>query len=101
LGFWGFGVLGFWGFGIVYLEAGLFGKPVIAGKSGGVSDAVQNEVTGLLVDGEKTDEIAQAIIRLYNDESLRHALGKKGRAHSLANSWKERATTIYSLLQNR
>jgi phosphatidylinositol alpha-1,6-mannosyltransferase len=89
------------GFGIVYLEAGLFGKPVIAGKSGGVSDAVQNEVTGLLVDGEKTDEIAQAIIRLYNDESLRHALGEKGRAHSLANSWKERATTIYSLLQNR
>lgn len=89
------------GFGIVYLEAGLFGKPVIAGNSGGVSDAVENEVTGLLVDGENIDEIAKAIVRLYNDESLRHVLGDKGRAHSLAHSWKERAETIYSLLQNR
>ncbi len=39
----------FEGFGIVYLEANIYGKPVIAGRSGGVSDAVLHNESGLLV----------------------------------------------------
>ena len=39
----------FEGFGIVYLEANLAGKPVIAGDSGGVRDAVHDNLNGLLV----------------------------------------------------
>ncbi|MBI4779135.1 glycosyltransferase family 4 protein [Candidatus Falkowbacteria bacterium] len=44
----------FEGFGIVYLEANLAGKPVIAGKSGGVGDAVLDGLHGLLVNSEVT-----------------------------------------------
>ena len=40
----------FEGFGIVYLEANLAKKPVIAGDSGGVRDAVVHNLNGLVVD---------------------------------------------------
>ncbi len=66
------------GFGIVYLEAGLAGKPVIAGDSGGVRDAVFNRVNGLLVNPENTDEIADAILFLYDNEEFRNELGAQG-----------------------
>ena len=69
----------FEGFGIVYLEANLYGKPVIAGRSGGVSDAVIDKETGLLVDPEKIEEIANAIKFLVNNPEERLRLGKTGR----------------------
>ena len=70
----------FEGFGIVYLEANLYGKPVIAGRSGGVSDAVINNETGILVDPENINEVASAIKLLVNNEPERLRLGKNGRA---------------------
>lgn len=68
------------GFGIVFVEANSYGKPVIAGKSGGVTDAVLDGKTGYLID-PPTDAamIAKAIARLLQDDELRHALGDQGR----------------------
>ncbi len=63
------------GFGIVYLEAAAAGIPVIAGKSGGAPEAVQDEETGLLVDGTSASEIAEALRRLLGDTDLREKLG--------------------------
>jgi phosphatidyl-myo-inositol dimannoside synthase len=65
-------------FGIVYVEANACGKPVIAGKSGGIEDAVIDGVTGLLVDPENIDEISKTIIRLFSDECLSRRLGENG-----------------------
>jgi phosphatidylinositol alpha-1,6-mannosyltransferase len=67
------------GFGIVFLEAGACGKPVIAGASGGTADAVIDGVTGILVDGTSTEEIARAVIRLAADPALRSRMGEAGR----------------------
>jgi phosphatidyl-myo-inositol dimannoside synthase len=67
------------GFGIVYLEANIFGKPVIGSRSGGVPEAVLHEETGLLVDSGQTEQLAEAIVRLMDDEKLRIALGEGGR----------------------
>jgi len=67
------------GFGIVYLEANLLGKPVIAGKSGGIEDAVINNQTGLLVDPEDVNGIAIAIIKLLTDQNLANTLGIQGK----------------------
>jgi phosphatidylinositol alpha-1,6-mannosyltransferase len=67
------------GFGIVYLEANLLGKPVVAGSSGGVTDAVINEETGILVDPHSPDEVAAAIIRLLSTPELAKRLGETGR----------------------
>ncbi|HUK63489.1 MAG TPA: glycosyltransferase family 4 protein, partial [Dongiaceae bacterium] len=38
------------GYGLVLVEAGLRGKPVVGGRSGGIPDAVVDGETGLLVD---------------------------------------------------
>ncbi len=67
------------GFGIVYLEAAYFGKPSVAGNSGGVSEAVLDGKTGILVDGGNVDEIAGAIVKLLKDDELRKKMGRKAK----------------------
>jgi len=67
------------GFGIVYLEAGACGKPVIGGRGGGTSEAIEDGVTGLLVDPLDVDEIADAIVRVLEDKELARRLGQNGR----------------------
>jgi glycosyltransferase involved in cell wall biosynthesis len=66
------------GFGIVYLEAGLFSKPVIASRSGGVEDAVWDGETGILVDPNSTKEIYTALSQLASNPQLRAKLGRNG-----------------------
>lgn len=67
------------GLGIVYLEASACGLPVIAGASGGAPDAVLEGVTGFVVQGKKTSEIADKVTVLLSNSSLREAMGTAGR----------------------
>ena len=66
------------GFGIVFLEAGALGKPVVGGRSGGIPDAVEDGVTGLLVDPLSPEEAAGAIARILVDHRLAASLGDAG-----------------------
>jgi phosphatidylinositol alpha-1,6-mannosyltransferase len=75
-----FGGLEVEGLGIVYLEASACGLPVIAGESGGAPDAVIEGVTGFVVDGTSTEQIAKRAIQLLRDEKLRRDMGSAGRA---------------------
>ncbi|MFH1583394.1 MAG: glycosyltransferase family 4 protein [Candidatus Falkowbacteria bacterium] len=89
----------FEGFGIVYLEANLAGKPVIAGKAGGVEDAVINGLNSLLVDPEDTNQITSAIIKLAQNPELRKKLGEQGRERAIKEfNWPKQANKIYNLL---
>ena len=72
------------GFGLTFLEAAALGLPSVAGDSGGVPDAVEHEVSGLLVDPTSAPAIAQAVIRLLKDEPLRQRLGHQARQRALA-----------------
>lgn len=65
----------FEGFGIVYLEAARAKKAVIAGEAGGVKDAVQGGITGILVNPLNTEGITNAIIKLANEKDVRDTLG--------------------------
>jgi len=67
------------GFGLVFTEAHAHGKPVVAGRSGGVADAVIDEQTGLLVRPDDPECIADAIVRLLNDPTFAQRLGANGR----------------------
>lgn len=67
------------GFGTVYLEANQFEKPVVAGRSGGVAEAVVDGVTGLIVDPENVNQIAGAVIKILSDENLAKNFGEQGR----------------------
>jgi phosphatidylinositol alpha-1,6-mannosyltransferase len=85
------------GFGIVYLEAGAYGKPVVAGAVGGATDAVIDEETGLLVDPLDPLAVAEAITRLLLDPALAHRLGSAGRLRAEGFAWPliaERVETV-------
>jgi phosphatidylinositol alpha-1,6-mannosyltransferase len=71
------------GFGIVYLEANLFGKPVIGSRSGGVPDAVVHEQTGLLVEPNRPAELSAAIARLMDDRDFAARLGAAGQQRTV------------------
>lgn len=75
------------GFGIAYLEAGAYGKPVVAGNVGGALDAVLDGVTGLLVDPLDQLVVAEAIVRLLRDPELARRLGAAGRLHAQEHAW--------------
>jgi len=68
------------GFGIVCLEAGACGKPVVAGRAGGLPDAVEDGDTGILVDPHDLGAVAEAIVSLLRDPALARRLGQAGRA---------------------
>lgn len=92
----------FEGFGIVYLEANLAGKPVIAGRSGGVEDAVVNGVNGILINNpEDVNEIAGAIVRLAKDKNLRDNLGEKGKERAIKDfNWRDQTNKIFKIIKS-
>lgn len=63
------------GFGMVFLEAAACGKAALAGLAGGTSSAVIDGVTGILVDGECVDQVAERLGCMLADEALRWGLG--------------------------
>ena len=67
------------GFGIVFLEANACGKPVIAGKSGGTSDAVVHNQTGFLVDPLDHQQLAHTITYLFSNPDIAMKIGQEGR----------------------
>lgn len=87
------------GFGIVYLEANSFGKPVIAGDSGGVGDAVLNNKTGILVNPKENKDITQAIFKLLDDENLMNKLGEQGKKRVLNEfQWSKQVNKLNNIL---
>jgi phosphatidylinositol alpha-1,6-mannosyltransferase len=86
------------GLGIVYLEASACGLPVLAGDSGGAPDAVQQGVTGLVVNGLDISAIAEAAIKLL--EGDRQAMSKAGREWAVAKwDWQIWAKRFNQLLE--
>lgn len=68
------------GLGIVYLEAQAVGRPAIAGRSGGAPEAVQDGVTGTVVDGRDDGALVAALDRWLADPDGRARAGAAGRA---------------------
>ena len=67
------------GFGISIAEASACGIPVVAGRSGGIPEAVREGEPGFLVDAARPDGVAEAVGRLLDDQELRSRLGAAGR----------------------
>lgn len=84
------------GFGLVYLEAAAHGLPVVGHDVGGVSEAVVDGVTGLLVPPHRPLQLAAAFERLIHDPDLRRRMGTAGRAWATRNCWKQSAAALFS-----
>ncbi len=67
------------GLGMVFLEAAACGLPVVAGRSGGSTDALLPGETGLLVDGRDVTAVAAAVAGLLADPARAGAMGARGR----------------------
>ena len=61
------------------IEAMSFALPVIAFKAGGIVEAVEDRVTGILNEPGDTRGMGEAILRLSSDRKLMKKMGKAGR----------------------
>jgi len=59
------------GFGISFIEAATYGVGSIGGKDGGASDAIKNEKTGLICDGESINSIYESILKFFENENYK------------------------------
>jgi glycosyltransferase involved in cell wall biosynthesis len=71
------------GFGLVFLEAMCAGKACI-GARGAATEIIQHGVTGLIVDPASADELAAALLTLFDDPVRCRAMGAAGRARYLS-----------------
>lgn len=87
------------GLGLVFLEAAAAGLPVIATRRGGIPEVVRDGETGLLLHRQDDAfELAEKIILLLQDSSLRRQMGAQGRAWVLANfSWEKIAHSLETI----
>ena len=86
------------GFGISFVEASASGLPVVAGRAGGVPDAVRDGETGVLVDPRDPGAAAAAIQRVLADPALGRRLGETGRrAAETMYNWDRVARTLRAL----
>ncbi len=67
------------GFGMACLEQAAAGLCVVATKSGGLEDIVQDEKTGLLVLTDDVQALSDGIAQLLDDSKLRKEMGIAGR----------------------
>lgn len=88
------------GFGLSLLEASASGLPVVAGRSGGVADAVRDGETGLLVNPDSPEDIARALRVLFSDTDFAQKLGAEGRRWTETQmSWDHVARRLCSTMQ--
>ncbi len=66
-------------FGITYLEAWLYGKPVIGAQAWGVADVIQDGVDGVLVPFGDVPALACALAYLLAHPDEAQAMGRRGR----------------------
>jgi glycogen synthase len=67
-------------FGLIFLEALVFGKPVIACDAGGGPEVIKAKETGLLVKPGDEKSLEKALVRLLASSDLRAGMGKAARA---------------------
>ena len=87
------------GLGIALLEASASGLPVVAGRSGGAPETVQEGRTGHVVYGRDLPALVEALVGLLADPARAAAMGAAGRAWMRAEwGWPARAARLSALL---
>ena len=74
------------GFGISYIEAASFGIGSIGGKDGGASDAILNNKTGLICDGNDLNSIYEAVTNFFINDKF-NQFGKEAQKFSENFHW--------------
>lgn len=84
-------------FGISIVEGMACGIPVVGTKIGGMLETVLDGETGLLVEPERPDLLAETVISLLKDPETAQVIGAKGRTRAVEHfSWRARADRLLS-----
>ena len=84
------------GLGLVAAEALLCETPVIAFRSGGLTDVIEHEKTGILVTPGETGELAQALDVVLEYPERAREMAREGRASALRNFSPDKAAARYA-----
>ncbi|BAN36769.1 glycosyltransferase [Sulfuricella denitrificans skB26] len=88
------------GFGMVFIEAAACGKPVLAGAAGGTGAAVLDGVTGLRVEGDSVEAVAQGLSKLLLNREKTEEMGHRGWSRAQTEfAWERVATKTLALSQ--
>jgi glycosyltransferase involved in cell wall biosynthesis len=74
-------------FGCTPLEAMAAGVPVAVSRCGGIIETVQDHKTGFVIEPDDSVSLAQAMLRLLEDDTLRATMGREGRRRALKFTW--------------
>lgn len=72
------------GFGLVFIEAAMHGVPSIGTKVGGVPEAIEDGLSGLLIPPKSPEVLADRLRRLYKDSVELEQMGEAARLRALS-----------------
>ncbi|MFH1509072.1 MAG: glycosyltransferase family 1 protein [bacterium] len=86
------------GFGLIVLEAMKFSAPVIVSKNSSLSEVAGD--AALSINPYSISELEDAIVRIFENETLRHDLIAKGLTRINDFSWQKAATETMAIYKN-
>ncbi|MFQ3646589.1 MAG: glycosyltransferase family 4 protein [Anaerolineae bacterium] len=90
----------FEGFGLVQLEASAAGLPVVTTTGSGAAEAVEDGVTGFVVDAAQLDHaLPAALIRLLTDDALAQRMGSAGILKAQRTTWADVARQLLQVYE--
>lgn len=89
------------GFGLVFLEAQACGLPVIGANTGGISDAIDHENGGWLINQDNEAELRKVLSSILEDRTLITTMGIKARSRVLNGyTWDIYCSKLFKLMQH-
>ena len=89
------------GFGLVFLEAQACGLPVIGTNTGGISDAIDNDNGGWLINQDNEAELRMLLINILDDRSIVTTMGAKARNRILKGfTWDIYCSKLFKLINS-
>jgi len=87
------------GWGLNVIEANALGTPCVAYDVAGLRDSIKNGETGLLVENGNVRSLAEVIIRILEDESLRETLSRNALEYSKNFDWNKTANEFMRIIK--
>lgn len=88
-------------FGVAVVEAMACGKAVLATRSGGPQDCLEDGVTGLLVPPQDVEALREGLLRLLREPDVRRTLGEGARTAAARFRWSEIAGSYLNLIAHK
>ncbi|HXG01797.1 MAG TPA: glycosyltransferase, partial [Candidatus Binatia bacterium] len=83
------------------LEAMAAARPVVARRVGALPETVRHGETGLLVDDDRPESVAAALLDILADPERARAMGRAARRHAETEFHPDRAAAITSAVYER